>query len=438
MSDQAEFRQAKRSLSGININDLALGLRGTDSKPDPHADLYQRMGLRTADSLLGLVSEESKYKKYSIPEPLVKAVTDLDDDDFDTRQRASRVLREKASLKDLVDIRYRVEDLTSEQRHRLNLLIQASAEKMWKDCDGDPRKLGKEVRDGKIAEALIAHAPPDLKHCLETEREFREFMSTPHTVKEYRKALDKLGRIAVFTEMVEKSAAKDDAEKATKDLAASHKQRSIWHHAKAFAMDIDHQLANADSKHVVDSENISKEDRQRHAQSSRATYLEIIDSKKYDVFRNVFWQHTHQFLCDKTIDDKLYVDTVRKLTDKAISESFDHGPPGSNADSLFLLLGQCNEPLSKTKQKELDKQFERLSIVMEARLANIKDPEALLRHQKSLIEMYLRSRHREKSGEKATAMFARAAKTIELLPKDQWNEELRALAELRKFGERLK
>lgn len=433
MTDRPEITRPQSNVPGLNINDindLVLSLHGTSVKPDESADFYQRIGLRSPESLLGLVSTEEKTKKYSIPKRLVQAVIDIDDYDPKKREKATQVLK-TASLKELVDIRDKAEDLTRGRKIILNDFIRAKAEETWKECGGDPRKLGRVARDPKVAEALILYAPDELRNCRDTHDEFWKFMflSKPHTVRDYEKGLDKLERIAAFSEMVERAAANDDAEEKVMDIAAEHKKRSIWHHAKAYAMEIHGRLSNADPDLVSDGADISKEVRQDDARAARRIYLEIVDSKKFDLYHTAFWRHTADFLNDKTIDDNLYVETVRKLADKTIDD-FDTGTSRSNADCLIMLVGQAGEGMSKTKQKELDKQFERVSTVLEDHIASIKEPEKLLLEQTRLIHAYFICHRREKALDKAKAMYARALKTIEQLPEDERKKELKALDDL--------
>lgn len=425
MPDRPEIVRPESKASGLNINKLLLSLPGTSgNREEEAADFYRRIGLTPAEYLLGLVSTEEKEKKYSIPARLAQAVKDIDDYDEEKRKKATETLM-LASLKELVDIRYKAENLTQGRKIDLDKLIQAKAKERWKECGGDPRRLGREARDPKVAEALILCAPDELKNCRDTEDEFWKFMflSGPHTVRKYEIGLEKLERIAAFSEMVERVAASIDAGEKVMDIAAEHKKQSIWHHAKAFAMAIHSRLSNADPDLVSDAAELSKETREDDAKAARRTYLEIVDSKKFDIYKTVFWQHTSRFLDDKTIDDNLYVETVRKLADNAI----DTGKSESNVDCLFMLLGQSDGGTSKTKQKELDKQFERTSVVLEERLASIEEPEKLVRKQMGLIQAYLICKQREKSLDKAKAMYARVLETIARLPEDQRQWELKLL-----------
>lgn len=429
MTDRPEIVRPQSSGSGFNINDLVLSLPGTTGKRKESEEFYQRMGLGSPESLLGLVSADDKDKKYSVPKHLAEAVEKLDDDNQDTREQGSRELKKNASLKQLVDIRYNVEGITEEQRKRLNDLIKVKAEEKWKECGGDPRKLGKEFRDGKMAEVLVLHAPTELKDCVDTDKEFKEFMATRHAAKDYEKRLDKLGRIAAFSEMVERVAAKDDAGKEVRDLATEHKKHSVWHHAKAFAMDIHRRLARPYSESVSDWDEIQRETRDAHAQAARRLYMEIIDSGKYSVGHEAFRDRTRRFLIDEDADNKLYAKTVEKLTGKVLAEPGDASSPlkQKNQIDLMVLFGEILYGRGATaygdKRDELGKQFERLSAAIEKRVASIKDPKERFTEERELIYTYMRIEHRLK----ANAMYKKALKTIELLPEKERKKELEDL-----------
>ena len=241
MTDSPEIGRERGNTLGPDINDIndfLLSLPSRRSRRKESKDVCERTGFTSAESLLGLVATEDKARKYSIPKHLAAAVEKLDDDNQDTREQGSRELKKEASLQELVDIRYKAEGITEEQKKRLNDLIKAKAEEKWKECGGDPRKLDRESRDPKMAEVLVAHAPAEYKYSLlQSYFECNSFVwtQTPFKVKDYDKALDKtldkLACIAAFCEMVNRAARGDDAGKEVKEIASEHRGREIWHQA---------------------------------------------------------------------------------------------------------------------------------------------------------------------------------------------------------------
>ena len=407
LKDSPEGVRQQGIIPGLSMNDvddLVLSLPSTTAKRQEALELCQRMGLRSPESLLGLVSTEEKTEKYSIPKDLAPAVDKLDSDDQETRDEGSRDLA-KASLRQLVDIRYRYEAITLEQRKRLNDLIKAKAEEKWKECGGDPRKLGKEFREGKLGQALILHAPDELKHSLDMDERFREFMRNPHTVDEYTKALEKLERIAAFSQMVQ-SATKDEMQQDMRDLAWSH-----W------------GLKFTNEKWT---ETIKKQ------MKFVEKFVDIVDRKKLDLRDDATRDHAEKFLDDDKVDDALFARTVGKLADRAIryaEESDD------NLVFSFLLLGRAFGR-SKAKEKELDEQFGRVAAALEKRIATIEDPEKLFNQQVWLMSGYCFYKWRGNAIDRGKAVYASALKTVNRLPEDQREAKRKFLEET--FGKQLK
>lgn len=448
MTDRPETYKAAEETAGLVVNDVEL--RRVDSRIQQRRgfDPCESMGLVPSEVLIGGLAAsqgqtdvyltsgeaESKEQKFIIPKHLEQAVKDLASSDYETSQKAMRDLAAKATLQELIDIRYKLPDLDVDQGLRLNLLIKDSVEKTWQKFSEDPKKFKPDVSDPKVLRALLTYLPKELEEeCKNAYDEARKFLfeTGAHTAKDYEKTAGKLERVAIFCRWVEQAAKSEGATADIKRLAADLDRSYTLNHVMTKLVEVHEKLAKPDAEYISDAKDVKEKTRQLHAQAARQTYLDLVESKKFGLLNYSFERQTLDFLKDKTVDDEVYAKTIKVLTDQAIKDDLGESWPNSGKTHLLALLGAAAGDAPAGKAKLLARQYDRLAADLETRVAKISDPQTRLGFQTGFIEQYISDGQLDK----ARLLLARAQKTVEALPKD---EQKRSLDMLEKLNDKLK
>jgi hypothetical protein len=373
----------------------------------------------------------AEMPRSEIPATLRGIVAGLDDDDFDTRQRASARLVKTATLNELTHILNKAEGLTHEQRSRLDRAIQKKAEEVWAQFIKDPKGSMPEARDPKVIEALIKAIPKELQDMLTVRPNSRDSHpeAGPRTATAHLEAVQGLERQAKycekFCEWLERAANVPGTPQIAKDMAQFIRTRDgvgLWTDRKAWAAEFHARVADADPKDITDAKNLDKATRDVHAKAFTDTYMELLKSGQATLVSDPFLLLTKRIVMDTTLDEKTYSDIQGKLSRMVLSApSLGY----SQARTLMEILGEARVA-QPARQREINRWFDSLSADLEARVAQMRDLGQRFGTQDRIIDVYVATGRKDK----AKAMLKTALETRKnIFPgadRDALNRELQA------------